>query len=466
MKVAFVTSYYSGDQLDAVTTSFFRHVVQELTKAGHETVVFALGDKDFDDIGRDSGPVESNISISCRQGDLARYNNLHSLACAPVFSWVFTRAYETYRVHKENIQKFAPDVVLCVKALDGMFWRCFENMPVALMSVTPQFEIMRENFDGNLNPFDTNLVTAVETEALRAMNAISCPSKLMRDTIVDVAGVAEEKIGTYRIAIKESEVPKAWTGRSSFPHVVYIGTQERYKGIDVLIDAVPAIVAKFDEALITVAGESPPLFGETISYQEKLKERLGKFAKHVEWIPALDADQRASLVTASDIAVFPFRYCGCMYHVAEAMAVGGVVVCSAVGSLKESLANGETAVLVEPDNASVLASAVIELTKDKNLREKISKAAKHYIQENHSTQTALNDVVSLCQRAIDDKRGAPPLSSSSSSSLQSPFASPSLKYWVAALEDFCQKPYFPDLLDSAYAKGLAAGIASQPAIKR
>ncbi len=127
-----------------------------------------------------------------------------------------------------------------------------------------------------------------------------------------------------------------------------------------------------------------------------------------------------------------------MYHVAEAMSVGGVVVCSAVGSLKECLVNGETAVLVEPDNAAALASAVIGLGNDKNLREKISKAAKQYIQENHSTQTALNDVVSLCRLAIVDEESAKP--------------SPALKYWVAAIEDFCQKPYFPDLLDSAYAK--------------
>ncbi len=117
MKVAFVTSYYAGAQLDAVTTSFFKHIVQELTDAGHETVVFALGDSDFDDNVRSEGSTGSNVSISCRKGDLSRYNNLHSLACAPVFSWVFTRAYETYRVHKENIQNFAPDVVLCVKAL-------------------------------------------------------------------------------------------------------------------------------------------------------------------------------------------------------------------------------------------------------------------------------------------------------------------------------------------------------------
>lgn len=452
MKVAFVTSYFSGDQLDAVTTSFFKHVVKELTNAGHETVVFALGDNDFDGSAANDCLAGADVRIICRQGDLRRYDNLHSLACAPVFSWVFTRAYETYRVHKSNIENFAPDVVLCVKAIDGMFWRCFENIPVALMSVTPQFEIMRENFDGNLNPLDTNLVTAVETEALRAMSSISCPSRLMRNTIAGVAKIHEEKIGTYRIAIQESEAPLPWKGKVRFPHVVYSGTQERYKGIDVLIDAVPAIVSKFPEALFTVAGESPPLFGESISYKEKLKERLGKMAGHVEWLPALDAVQRASLIDAADIAVFPFRYCGCMYHVAEAMSFGAAVVCSAVGSLKESLASGETAVLVEPDNASALASAVVDLANDKNLREKISTAGKLYVRENHSTQSALNDVVRLCQLAVEDKGGAD--------------LTPSLKYWVAALEDFCSKPYLPDLLDSAYAKGLAAGIASLPAIKR
>lgn len=443
MKVAFITSYYEGDQLDAVTTSFFQHVVSELGKAGHETVVFALGDEDFDDL---------DSKVFCRKGELERYNNLHSLACAPVFSWVFSRAYETYRAHREEVTGYAPDVVLCVKAIDGMFWSCFEKLPVALMSVTPQFEIMRENFDGNLNPFDTNLVTAVETAALRSMSAIGCPSEIMRSIIIDAADVPEERTDLYRTAIEPKDQIQPWSGKTGTPHIVYVGTQERYKGIDVLVDAIPSLVSQFPHALFTVAGESPPLFGETISYRDKMRAQLGEFDKHVEWLPALDADQRASLLAASDIAAYPFRYCGCMYHVAEAMSVGAVVVCTAVGTLCECLETGVDVVHTEPGNHRSLAAAISDLINDKAQRDRISKAAKEYVRKNHAKEDAVSDVVRLCENAIRKAN--------------IPMQETSLKYWISALEDFCQKPYFPDLLNDAYAKGFAAGVASVPTQKR
>lgn len=443
MKVAFITSYYEGDQLDAVTTSFFKHVVSDLKKAGHETVVFALGDRDFDDL---------DANVFCRKGELERYNNLHSLACAPVFSWVFSRAYETYRAHRDDVIGYAPDVVLCVKAIDGMFWSCFEKLPVALMSVTPQFEIMRENFDGNFNMFDTNLVTAVETAALRSMSAIGCPSEIMRSVIVDAADIPEERIDLYRTAIEPIDRPQPWSGKTGTPHIVYVGTQERYKGIDVLVNAIPSLVKRFPQALFTVAGESPPLFGETVCYRDKLRAQLEELDNYVEWLPALDAEQRASLHAAADISVFPFRYCGCMYHVAEAMSVGAVVVCSGVGTLQECLEDGVNSVHVAPDNDLSLAGAISDLVNDKAHRDEISKAAKDYVRTRHAKEDAVSDVVRLCDKAI--------------SNAKIPTQETSLRYWIAALEDYCAQPYLPELLDAAYAKGFAAGVASVPAPKR
>lgn len=440
MKVAFVTSYYEGSQLDAVTTSFFKHVVADLSKAGHQTVVFALGDNDFDD---------PDGKVVCRKGDLARYNNLHSLACFPVFSWVFSRAYETYRAHKKSLADYGPDVVLCVKAIDGMFWSCFENLPVALMSVTPQFEIMRENFDGNLNPVDTSLVTAVETAAIRAMSAVGCPSENMRRIFIDVAKVPEERTQLYSTAVEPQEQPPAWDGKKGEPHIVYVGTQERYKGIDVLVDAIPELVKLFPEALFTVAGESPPLFGETVPYRDKLRQKLADLDRYVEWLPALNANQRASLLCSADIAVFPFRYCGCMYHVAEAMSLGTAVVTSRVGTLAECLDDGVEALLVEPGCHHSLATAIADLSNDAARRAEMSRSARDYIRKHHAKDDAVADVVRLCVNAIENSNNGA--------------ADAPLKYWIAALEDFCDKPYLPDLLNDAYAKGFAAGVASVPA---
>ena len=56
----------------------------------------------------------------------------------------------------------------------------------------------------------------------------------------------------------------------------------------------------------------------------------------------------------------------------EARAVGLPVVASHVGGIPEIIKHGETGLLVNPGNEVNLSQAIIELLKDKELRENIS----------------------------------------------------------------------------------------------
>jgi len=134
------------------------------------------------------------------------------------------------------------------------------------------------------------------------------------------------------------------------------------------------------------------------------------------------------------------------------MSVGAVVVCSSVGTLQECLEDGVNSVHVAPGNDLSLAGAISDLVNDKAHCDEISKAAKEYVRTKHAKEDAVSDVVRLCENAIRNAK--------------IPTRETSLRYWIAALEDYCAQPYFPDLLDAAYAKGFADGVASVTAPKR
>jgi glycosyltransferase involved in cell wall biosynthesis len=62
--------------------------------------------------------------------------------------------------------------------------------------------------------------------------------------------------------------------------------------------------------------------------------------------------------------------------VAEAMAAGLPVVASRVGGIPEIVADGETGMLVEPDDASALAAALEQLVNDAELRARLGEAGR------------------------------------------------------------------------------------------
>lgn len=59
----------------------------------------------------------------------------------------------------------------------------------------------------------------------------------------------------------------------------------------------------------------------------------------------------------------------------EAMAAGKAVVACRVGGVPESVVDGETGLLVPPDDRAALAAAIVRLGQDRALRDRLAGAA-------------------------------------------------------------------------------------------
>jgi glycosyltransferase involved in cell wall biosynthesis len=410
LKVAFVTNYFSGPELDIVTAAFFKKVVAGLRYLNHEVRVFTLNATD-DDFTDSVNP------------DLNNYSALADLGCVPVLSWSVPRALELKAKLKDEVKAFAPEVILCVKAIDALMWVEEGAPPVALLSVTPQFEIMRLNFDGRFTEVDRALVSALEVVGFRSMSAISAPSDELRKAISSIANLDPETISVYRPLVEVSAPTE--TDVSSAPRIVYAGTLERYKGVDVLMRAVPLVLKRFPKAQFTLAGEAPPLFGEKQPYFDQLWEQMDRDAQKALTIRGpLNSEERNALMASSTVAVFPFRYCGCMYHVIEAMSAGASVVCSDTGALKETLNDGQNCLLVAPEDETALADRIIELIEDDELRQKLSANARKFVEEHCSIENAAGDVESLCLRAVQSNAVR---------------IDPAAPFLIAAIKDVCKQ---------------------------
>ena len=103
------------------------------------------------------------------------------------------------------------------------------------------------------------------------------------------------------------------------------------------------------------------------------------------------------LLAAADLFAMPSRREGQGIAALEAMAAGVPLVASRVGGLAEMLADGETALLVPPDDPNALAVAFSRLQSDRRLRGNLAERASALVQSRYSLQAMLDTLTTLYQ---------------------------------------------------------------------
>lgn len=146
--------------------------------------------------------------------------------------------------------------------------------------------------------------------------------------------------------------------RHSFAHpsekiVLYVGRLVYEKGVSILVEAVPHVLARFPQAKFVVAGT-----GGMFDYLRRRAGELGVGVKiyFTGFIPDEDRDR---LYKVADCAVFPSLYEPFGIVALEAMAAKVPVVVSEVGGLKEVVRHGETGITIYPENVESLAWGIL-----------------------------------------------------------------------------------------------------------
>lgn len=135
--------------------------------------------------------------------------------------------------------------------------------------------------------------------------------------------------------------------------LLYVGRLSREKGVDVLLRALGELAHDGEAFSLTVVGDGPDGTALAALVTELgLVERVA-FEGHVT-----DADRRRSLYLDAGIVVIPSRTEGVPLVAIEAMALGRVVVASAVGGIPDIVEDGWSGLLVGPEHPDAVAAAI------------------------------------------------------------------------------------------------------------
>lgn len=131
--------------------------------------------------------------------------------------------------------------------------------------------------------------------------------------------------------------------------VLFVGTMERRKGIDVLARAMAIAQRAAPELVLVVAGETN-------------LESIAGIHVRVHALGYVDDATLAALYRACRLFAFPSRYEGFGLPVLEAMSYGAPVVAADASALPE--AGGDAALYVPPEDPQALAEAILRVAGD------------------------------------------------------------------------------------------------------
>jgi glycosyltransferase involved in cell wall biosynthesis len=190
-------------------------------------------------------------------------------------------------------------------------------------------------------------------------------------------------------------VPKSLPAvRFSDRRVLFLGRFDEKKGIFDLARAVPNVLEVLPDTVLVLAGDGRQ---EEV---RKLVRELG-VEKQVRLPGWLDGEAKEAALAAASVLVLPSYHEGLPVSLLEAMAAGVPVVATRVGGIPELLREGECGVLVEPGDVVALATALVEVLKRKELRERLREKAFARVREAYSEEVVFGKLDELYRGLLE-----------------------------------------------------------------
>jgi PEP-CTERM/exosortase A-associated glycosyltransferase len=212
------------------------------------------------------------------------------------------------------------------------------------------------------------LTRAMETWALRRVDHVFTICEGLREDIV-ARGIPAEKVTVIPNAVDIASFEpggtpdaglKAQLGLQNASVVGFIGSFYAYEGLDLLLDAFPAMLARRPDVRILLVGGGPQ--DAALKAQAA---RLG-IADKVVFTGRVPHEQVQRYYDLVDVLAYPRHSMRLTELVTplkplEAMAQGRLLVASDVGGHKELIRHQETGLLFQAGNAEALSGAVVDL---------------------------------------------------------------------------------------------------------
>jgi glycosyltransferase involved in cell wall biosynthesis len=231
---------------------------------------------------------------------------------------------------------------------------------------------------------------------------VICNSMFMKNEIRNLFGKPMEHIHVVPNGInihKFDNQERDWDFRRNYAAdnekiVFFAGRIVYEKGIQVLLDAAPKILANYNDVKFVIAGRGPCM--DDLRAQA---ERLG-ISNRVYFTGYLNDVQITKMYKAIDVAVFPSLYEPFGIVALEGMLAGAATVVSDVGGLNEIVSHGIDGMKSYSGNCNSLADSILEVLFNQDLCKMIAANAHEKVVSEYNWEVIAKKTMEVYKETI------------------------------------------------------------------
>lgn len=217
-------------------------------------------------------------------------------------------------------------------------------------------------------------------------------SESTRDDLVG-RGISKERVHVVYAGLDLTAYPADPDRPVPAPVITYLGQIKKYKGIDLVMEALPAVLERIPKAVYRIIGEG--------DHRERLEARARELgvAESVEFLGFRGGEEKLRLLRETRALVYTSPKEGWGLSVIEAGALGVPTLASDSPGLRESVRHGETGYLVPHGDVPAIAERLVTLLSDDGEWRRLSDGALSWARTFSWDRTA-SETAALIEEAI------------------------------------------------------------------
>jgi len=372
-------------------------ISRELVQQGHEVHVITSNCDGTDEISMDQGVFVHRVKT--QTGPDGKDMN------TPDFLSRITRLNIGILQYAVKLQMEKPfDIVHAHDWLVADAGWVMKSFGVPMISTIHATEFGR-NHQSIPNP-NSQYIDDIEWRLIYESGHVIVNSKHMLNEVVDHFHAPTDKVSivpngiepdrlrcsTSKAALREKH------GVGDGPMLLFVGRLVQEKGIQVLLQAAPSILAKHPNATFMIAG--------TGYYEEDLKRQVGELGigQNVRFFGHANDQSLPELYKMADICVVPSLYEPFGIVALEGMAASLPTVTSDNGGLVDIIRHMENGLTTFAGNVDSLAWGLLQVLDDPELAEKVGAQARAHVLEHYSWVSITAKTAALYHSVIEQAK--------------------------------------------------------------
>ena len=177
--------------------------------------------------------------------------------------------------------------------------------------------------------------------------------------------------------------------------ILFFGYVRKYKGLDILIDALPEAIQQIPELKLLIVGE---FYDDVSAYISRI-EKLGLKNNVLLINKFVPNEEVAKYYSAADVTALPYRSATQSAVLNVSYSFGKPVIAARVGGLSEFVKDNYTGIIIEPDDKESLTTGIIRYFRsEKNID--FQSNIKDYL-----SQSDFDDLPALFEKIINEADG-------------------------------------------------------------